>query len=513
LRSYLGRLAINLEAQVVNAPVESQESSSHELIYSGSVQESEDPLIVVQGPNESQDIPGDGHILVVWKLSAFLVRPRLRLQNPSIVFSATANLKPVDQVQSEILKDEYLPSQVPSGMNLLESFGGDPSLGGVKPRLSALRVSRVAPSGLVAKEMMRPLRNISRQAIKVYPAINARVRYSRPNTSPTNPTIIASLDIDITPYANCEMVVSKVELSLPGGKVEDLNTASGMKLPIKSLPQDDLTFLYRVTPDDPDAPNKSLVRSLGISIAATANVSSVCKPQISMSWTTSVDFSPPVNAGFGLPAQPIHRLNRPSQLSIDSSTFETVPTVSPLAITRPDALPAIEVATRHQRNPSVPDFGVTITFMGPSGERPIYPGIPFSWSVFIVNQSDRPRKLVLTVLPKRRRTDARITRPPSTGHAGPRKDHKIADAVMDEKIVYAMQHNSALEPTDIVCMSSDTRVGPLAPSSCYEVELKFMALKVGILSLEAVRVVDLATQEHVDVKDLPTIVVSAPPKA
>lgn len=76
-----------------------------------------------------------------------------------------------------------------------------------------------------------------------------------------------------------------------------------------------------------------------------------------------------------------------------------------------------------------------------------------------------------------------------------------------------MQHNSALEPTDIVCMSSDTRVGPLAPSSCYEVELKFMALRVGILNLEAVRVIDLATQEHVDIKDLPTIVVSPPSKA
>ena len=467
-------------------------------------------MIVVQGTDDKQENPGEGHILVVWKLSAFLVRPRLRLQNPSVVFCATANLKPVEQVQTEILKDEYLPSQVPSGMNLLESFSGDPSLGAIKPRLSALRVSRVAPAGLVAKEMMRSLRNISRQAFKVYPAINARVKYSRPTTSPTTPTIIASLDIDITPYANCEMSVWKVVVNVTGGNVEDLNSASGMKLPITSLPQDDLTFLYRITPDDLDVPNKSLVRSLDISIAATANVSHVCMPQISMSWTTAVDFTPPVNAGFGHPAQPIHRPNRPSQLSIDSSTFETVPTVSSLAITRPDALPSIEVATRHQRNPSVPDFGVTMTFTGPVGDKLIYPGVPFNWSVFIVNQSDRPRKLVLTVLPKRRRTDARITRPPSTGHAGPRKDHKIADAVVDETIVYAMQHNSALEPTDIICMSSDTRVGPLAPSSCYEVELKFMALRVGILNLEAVRVVDLATLEHVDIKDLPTISVSPP---
>jgi hypothetical protein len=154
-----------------------------------------------------------------------------------------------------------------------------------------------------------------------------------------------------------------------------------------------------------------------------------------------------------------------------------------------------------------------MTFVGPSSENPIYPGVPFFWSIFIVNRSDRPRKLALIALPKRRRTEARITRPPSTGHARQRKDPKIADAVVDENIVYAMQRNSAVESTDIVCLSSDTRVGPLAPSSCYEVELKFMALKVGIVSLEAVRVVDLGTQEHVDVRDLPDIIVSSPLKA
>ena len=83
---------------------------------------------------------------------------------------------------------------------------------------------------------------------------------------------------------------------------------------------------------------------------------------------------------------------------------------------------------------------------------------------------------------------------------------------MDENIVYAMQRNSAIESTELVCLSSDTRVGPLAPSSCYEVELRFMALRTGIVSLEAVRVVDLGTQEHVDIKDLPSIIVSSHPQ-
>ena len=121
LRSYLGRLVINLEAQVINTRQDNHDSPpGQEIIYNGSVQDRDDPLIVVQGPDESDENPDNGHILVVWKMSVFLARPRLRLQNPSVVFSATANLKPAEQVQNEILKEEYLPSQIPSGINLLE---------------------------------------------------------------------------------------------------------------------------------------------------------------------------------------------------------------------------------------------------------------------------------------------------------------------------------------------------------------------------------------------------------
>ena len=512
LRSYLGRLVIHVEAQVINVPSGSPESQpipGQEIIYNGSIRDSEDPLIIVQGPDETEHNPGEGHILVIWKLSAFLIRPRLRLQNPSITFSAIASLKPSDQVNPESLKEEYLPSQVPSGINLLESFKDDPALGGVAPRLSALRVSRVAPATQLARDMMRPLKNLSRQTVKCYPAINARVRYSRPSSTPNNPIVIASLDLDITPFTNCEITLRKVQLSIVGGKVEGMNDVPGMYLPISCFPQDDITFLYRIEPHDLDVTNKSLVRAIDISIEATANLSATCQPKIKMHWTTSIDFTSPVNAGFGNATQPIQRPHRPAQLSIGNSTFDNVPTIASLAITKPDALPTIDVTTRQTRNSSVPDFGVTVTFTGPNPDIPIVPGIPFHWSVFIVNRSDRPRKLAVIVVPKRRRTEARIARPPSTSFASPHPDHKVADAVVDENVVYAMQRNSALDPTEIICMSTDTRVGPLAPLACYEVELKFMALKSGIVEIDAVRVVDLGTQEHVDIKDLPTILVSS----
>lgn len=511
LRSYLGRLVINLEAQVVNAQPENYDGPpAQEVIYTGTVQDSEEPLIVVQGADETEGDAEPGRIFVVWKLSAFLLRPRLRLQNPSVVFSAMANLKAPEQIQSDAITEEYLPSQVPSGMNLLEAFSDDPALGGIKPRLSALRVSQVKPVTQATKELMRPLKNISRHSIKVYPAINARVRYSRANTTSANVAVMASLDVDITSFANCEITVKQIKLAIVGGSVEDLNTMSGLTLPIDGRPQDDITFLYRLLPDDTDVTNKTQIRNLEISITATANLSDICQPQISMRWTTSLDFTPPLNPGFGHPTQPIQRPHRPAQLSIGSAV--EAPTVSTLAASRPDALPSVDITTRQKRDSSVPDFGVTMTFSSPPVSKPIYPGIPFTWSVFIVNRSDRPRKLALSVLPKRRRTEAaRITRPPSTGHGATRKDPKTADAALDSNIINAMQKNAAIEPTDIVCLSTDTRVGPLSPSACYEVELEFMALRAGIVDVEAVRVVDLGSQEHVDIKDLPSIIVSPLP--
>jgi len=328
-------------------------------------------------PDETEKIPGEGHILVVWKMAAFLVRPRLRLQNPSIVFSATASLKPAEQVHTETLREEYLPSQIPSGMNLLESFSDDRALGGIKPRLSALRVSRVAPVTQAARDLMRPLKNISRNSIKIFPAINARVRYSRPNTTPKTPSVVASLDVDITPFANCEITLGTVKLEITGGYVDNMNSVPGLTLPIKCQPQDDITFLYRVFHDDLDVTNKSQIRALSISINATAHLTSVCSPNISMQWTTTLDFTPPVNHSYGNATQPIQRPHRPAQLSISGSSHET-PTVSSLANIRPDALPSMEITTRHSRNPSIPDFGVTCTFTGPPVSSPIIVGVPFT---------------------------------------------------------------------------------------------------------------------------------------
>jgi hypothetical protein len=46
----------------------------------------------------------------------------------------------------------------------------------------------------------------------------------------------------------------------------------------------------------------------------------------------------------------------------------------------------------------------------------------------------------------------------------------------------------------------------LSPGSCYTADLRFLALSAGVLSVESLRVVDLVSNETVDIRDLPSIV-------
>lgn len=491
------------------------------MIFSGSPDPKDEPLIIVQSPGEGDDTD-EAHVLVLWRLSVLLSRPgRVRLQNPSVVFSAAANLKPAEQVEANVVDNEYLPSLVPDGYNMFEAFARDPALKGVKPRLSTLRVSRVIPASRVVQDLLRPLKNISKRGLRIYPAFSVRVRYAKPNSTPSKPSVIASVDIDITPYAGQAIILEKVGFTVNGGIIEDLNHVQGMTFPISCLPEDDITLLYRVTPSPHEPITTSTINPVSISVTARVLLSPTSQSHISANWQTSIDFTPPLNPGFGLPSQPLQRDHRPAQLSvnsIDSVQMPTTTTLAPLAASRPDALPSIEITTRHQRSlSSVPDFGITMTFshLSPPPPGKFYAGSPFYWQVLILNRSDRARKLALIPIPRRRRPtgdrDRIVTnRPPSTAGAG--KEKGVADAVMDENVLCAMQRHASVEGADVVCLSTDIRVGPLQPGSCHVVELGFVPLRAGVLEVECVRVVNLGgragEQEFVDVRDLPTVVVA-----
>ncbi|KAI1646017.1 TRAPP trafficking subunit Trs65-domain-containing protein [Daldinia loculata] len=524
LRSSLRNVILSLEAQIVNGTALDRDGHpASEVIFTGPVEKQKDPTVLFRLSEEHDTHSEDGlqqYSVAVWKQSVFLSRPRMRLQSPSVIFNATANFHIGNQSLADEPRDGYLPSGMAWGLNLLEAFGNDPAMNGIKPHLSALRVSRVAPVTQQAKGQLRPIKSSSKLSMRIYPAAHSRMRFTHLNTTPSTATVLAMLELDFTPFFECEIMLDSISITVAEGIVEDLASQSGMPLPISCVAHDHVTFLYRISPAEANLVSKNPIRDLSIAISAKALVRpDVSEPRLSMAWTTTVDFTVPVNPGYGSTMQPIQRMHRPSQLSIggESTMSLTAPSVA-----RPDALPFLEAATT--RETTVPDIGIAMTFTGPPPSHQIFPGDEFVWNVFVVNRSPAPsaapRKLAIVVIPKRRRNESRVNRPPSISRLPevsyslsqqlktPR-DRSVADAVLDENVVHAMQHSSIIEGTEVVCLSADVRVGPLAPGACHIAELRFLALKEGIVSVEAVRVIDLTNNEHVDIRDLPTVIVQS----
>lgn len=508
LQAQIRRLVISLDGQIVNGGSTDRESQpASETIFKGHVEDVADPFIIVDQEESDSEDGTSQTVYAMWKLPVFLSRPRIRPQHPTVMFTASASLKPEIRTDVSTRGTGYLQSGMPSSFNLLESFSSDPALNGIQPRLSALRVSRVAPVSR-QQDLVAHIRALPHLKIPIHPVIHTRIRFSRPPTAQPTSTLIAMLEVDFTPHVECEVLLDAIQLVTDDATVEALNDDEQMKLPMSCVSHDHITFLYHIKPHQIDKTPRNFTGSLDISITATAQViPDVCTPKLSMSWNTALDFTTPVNPSFNnMPESTgIQRAHKPSQLSIGSNTAIT-PLKSP-SVTRPDALPGLEASTRTEA--SVPDLGITMSFTGPS--EPVHPGDVFSWTVYVVNRSQEktarpPRKLALVAVPRRRRNDTRPPRPPSTATRR-RGEKELADAVVDVNVLHALQKNSAVDATEVICLSADTRVGPLAPGACHVVELQFLALREGIVGVEAIRVVDLGSQEHVDIRDLPTTIV------
>lgn len=69
----------------------------------------------------------------------------------------------------------------------------------------------------------------------------------------------------------------------------------------------------------------------------------------------------------------------------------------------------------------------------------------------------------MAAVPRRKRAEVRssrhIARLSSSSASSGRREEQIAEAVTDENIVYAMQKNATPYDTELICLSTDIRVG------------------------------------------------------
>jgi TRAPP trafficking subunit Trs65 len=346
--------------------------------------------------------------------------------------------------------DEYLPTTVPASSNVLQALSSDPALNSTTPYLPASRLLRVVP----AAQKEAPVHNLRQQSqhpIRIVPAASARIRCSRLNTFSSRPVTIACLDLEVTPFVNCDVVFDKADVILSDGQVEDISNSPELQPPIVLRPRDDVTLIYKLIPEyGPEAylSTTSLVSTLDISLEGVIRLSDDCQPRIFMQWRTNVDFSIPLNPTFGGPSQVMQRNNRPASLSVTSGQSGS------------PSSNAVNRSSYRERAYSHTQGGVTISFSGPVD---VEIGKPFQWDVFIVNRSRAPRKFTMMAIPRRKRVDLRrhVARPSSSSISGKKdkKEEHLAEAVTDESIIHAMQKNAAGQDADLVCLSTDLRLG------------------------------------------------------
>ncbi|KAF5860868.1 hypothetical protein ETB97_000959 [Aspergillus alliaceus] len=464
LKHHLQHLEVKLDVFAIDPAetVAENPTPTRDLIFSGVVDRDEEPLVVV---NEFEGEAGSGnHVYVIWGIEAFLSkgrrvqvllgfsltvpeRPRIRIQHPSLLFIASVSLNPSEGRQRESRDDDYLPSLIPASTNILQPLSSDKAFPQKDPFLPASRLLRVVP----AQYSEDPIYNVQQQSghpIRVVPAASARIRYSRLNSYSGRPTTVASLDFEVTPFLNCDVVFETAELQMSDGTIETLSEAPGLVPPITCRPRDDITLIYKLTPEygpDPNPSTTVMVSILDIRLEAVIKLSDNCNPRILMQWRTNVDFSIALNPTFGGPSQALQRNNRPASLPMTPSQSNVVGGTPPSR------------SSFRERAYSVADMGVTVSFSGPAN---VVVGKPFSWNVFIVNRSTTPRKFALIAIPRRKRADPRshVARPSSSSLTS-RQEDQVAEAVTDDNIVHAMQKSVAGQEAELVCLSTDLRVG------------------------------------------------------
>lgn len=444
-----------------------------------------------------------------WKTIVHISRPRIRSTNPSVYFAATLTLHHGDNEANAASQIEYMQSGIPDSINILEPFKIDPAFRKQAPVLSAARFAKVLPSGTVGKTQKRSLRSSSRPLLRLIPALNARARFSRIGASPTQAKVLASLDIDVTPWAEGHLQIHSLDVTLSDGRAENLDQHSQERLPISCQPRDSMTFVYQLIPNHfrVAAAAHSPMHTVYLTLRATAHPDPTRSHPLKISWRSPVDltalyhkptaFLPPVDPRLSTISSRTSNLD--GRISQRSSTIST-PFSSHL---------------------------ITMTVTGPPS---IAVHATLRWSLLVTNRSPH-RTLRLAIIPitsaaaipadtfnhaqqqaqalsvSSKRTAQHKHKPTlSTSLFRPAAalDATNATAARLAKTSVDTTAQTSTESGDgriagasldgdagLIPLTADIRIGPLPPGACTTAEMRFLVLRAGVLPVEALRVVDL----------------------
>ncbi|KAK9362747.1 TRAPP trafficking subunit Trs65-domain-containing protein [Lipomyces starkeyi] len=250
-------------------------------------------------------------------------------------------------------------------------------------------------------------------------------------------------------------------------------------------------------------------------------------PDIVTVWNTTVDFSSS-GSGTSGPPQQMTEQNRNGQMVQPITGFRSVSGRSSSAwlqmqqqqlrspsgtlISESPMLTGGPWGINHPQPPSTPSAfreivheGLSLTFSGPTE---VLAGQVFVWKVYIINRSRTAKRISLIVQPKTRKMKnvKVLPRSPLSQQTAQHQNASLSKIILDDTVLYNAHRTDMIESDELISLVNDIRMGPLGPGASHETELKLVALGVGVLSLDGVRVVDLAKGEGFECTNLMNVI-------
>ncbi|KAK9478841.1 TRAPP trafficking subunit Trs65-domain-containing protein [Lipomyces japonicus] len=486
----------------------------------------------------------------LWRVDVVISHPKARMVNPRISVSTRASLTSkgkgisvwTDDIGTEQV--EYLEPNVPlHSVNILQGLAQDVYFNKGLPTLSASKIGSRPRTNSTTVSSLSLGSNIRLPHLyhtiftPVYPCINLRLRYSRlPNSSTSsedNLVILANLDVDVTSFAGTEVIIRNIEMSATAVKSIRIPEDDSM-FPIRCRPRDTISQIFKLYPifvgsEGGSGRNSTASNPLNLkNFTSVISVKIECVPVLNRSgglyndgtgpdiftnWNTTIDFANATASGqiatntvtdshvnssaLAIP-QPGYRSISGTNSSTwqqmqhrSASTPGLVPESPMLASGGWGQLPTTPSAVRE-----IVHEGLSLTFTGPTEVRA---GEVFTWKVYIYNQSRTPKRISLIVQPKKWKVNhikALPRHPPETNNL----------AILDETAIYTAHQVGMIESDELISLVNDIRIGPLTPGATHETELRLVALGVGVLSFDGLRIVDLIKGEGFDCLDLMNVI-------
>ncbi|KAI8600001.1 TRAPP trafficking subunit Trs65-domain-containing protein, partial [Dissophora ornata] len=459
---------------------------------------------------------------------------RTKSTNTMLMLSTHVLLRPGDQVVPVAAPvDDQYNLDCFTMVNLLEGLSDDPYFAS-----SAVPQHHYRPDTPRARIQVPPvtplLRRSVRRTIAVRSALNVRMRTTR--VSPTENPLMMSIEVENNSEHGAKFKTNQLDIEVTHAVVTPLDSAELTKLPMVLHSSDHVTFLFSISLlDNPDwvqdspalgagpfgphnrhssenlaqsASSRDAQRQVTIVLQGTPEVDGVQGQTIHSRWNCFLDVSDLTkrdNSGLAPVHEGMSHHSPVAGLAITGSESgsyddETVGQSGRPAINGNVMSPGLglDLAARaldgisQSRAELEAGAGVVVSFAVTDR---VVVGKIFNLEIFIVNRSRHIRRYTL-VVPNRKRAKggdpsqgSKVLPPLPSGEQAVVQNVPI-DPYMEEPELLRRHVDNETTEADIICLENNVRLSPLYPLTCQNLNLRFIAIKEQLHTIDLVQLVD-----------------------